>query len=195
MKPNPILLVHGIDDSGNRFAQLYALLVQKGFGPVSAMNIIPPNGSIPMEVMAEQVAEAVEKLRHNNANIQVDIVAYSMGSLVTRYYLQRMGGKSLVHRFISIAGPHHGTLTAYLRDNAGCRQMRPGSTFLKNLNEDGDPWGGMEVFSFWTPLDLMIFPAVTSRLPRANNRRFCVLAHPLTVSDPRLMDAVIKALT
>jgi len=158
------------------------------------MNILPPDGTLAIESMAEQVAGAVQGLLKEHSARQVDIVAYSMGSLVTRYYLQRLGGKAVVRRFVSIAGPHHGTLAAYLRNNLACRQMRPGSAFLNDLNGDEDLWGGVEVVSYWTPLDLMIFPAVTSRLARADNRRFWVLAHPFTVSDQRLMEAVVKTL-
>ena len=195
MAYNPILLVHGIDDTGSRFARLSAFLTENGLGPVYAMDINPPDGSIAMEAMAEQVASAVQMLLRTHSARQVDITAYSMGTLAVRYYIQRLGGKTRVGRFVSLAGPHHGTLAAYLRGNAGCRQMRPGSPFLADLNGDEDPWGGVEVFSFWTPLDLMIFPASTSRLPGAKNRRFFVLVHPFTVSDPRVMKAVAEALS
>jgi len=195
MQPNPILLVHGIDDSGSRFARLSSFLTENGLGPVLAMDIHPPDASIPMEAMAGQVASAVQTLLQTHSARQVDIAAYSMGTLAVRYYIQRLGGKTRVRRFVSLAGPHHGTLAAYLRENAGCRQMRPGSAFLADLNRDEDPWGRVEVFSFWTPLDLMIFPAGTSRLTGAKNRRFFVLAHPLMVSDPQVMQAAALALS
>jgi len=194
MKPLPVLLLPGIDDTSKRFARLQTLLEQNGFNPVLTTQFIPPDGSISMEAMAGQVSKAVQGLMQTSQMEQIDIVAYSMGTLAVRYYLQCLGGKQVVRRFISIAGPHHGTLTAYLRKNAGCGQMRPGSPFLMDLNADEDPWGKTEVFSYWTPFDLMSFPANTARLPWAYNRRFFVLAHPFTVSDRGVMAAVLQAL-
>jgi triacylglycerol esterase/lipase EstA (alpha/beta hydrolase family) len=118
-----------------------------------------------------------------------------MGALAVRYFLQRQGGGSLVRRFISIAGPHHGTLTAFLRQNIGCRQMRPGSDLLRDLNSDMDPWGVVKVFSFWSPLDLTVIPATSSLLNQSLNRAFIVGLHPWMVSDKRVIAAVIQTLS
>ena len=160
----PILLVHGIDDSGARFSRMKAALVGRGLGPVRAMDIVPSDASISIEGMASQVRDAACALQRKTCAPRIDLVAFSMGALVARYFLQRQGGRSVVRRFISIAGPHHGTLIAYLRQNEGSRQMRPGSALLRGLNADVNPWGDVEVFSFWTPLDLMVIPATSSRL-------------------------------
>ncbi|MCE1254737.1 MAG: lipase [Anaerolineae bacterium] len=194
MKQHPVLLVHGIDDNQQRLKRLRHFLIKKGLPFVFGMDILPPDASIGFEVMAEQVKTAAEDLAATANSHKIDIVAYSMGTLAVRYFLQRLGGKKWVRRFISIAGPHHGTYMAYLRQNRGCRQMRPGSSFLNDLNLEPLPWGQVEVFSFWSPLDLMIIPPGTSRLAGAINRLFWVPAHPLTVSDPHIMKAVWQAL-
>jgi hypothetical protein len=39
----------------------------------------------------------------------VTIVAHSMGSLVARYYVERLNGKSKVARLIFLGGPHYGS--------------------------------------------------------------------------------------
>jgi triacylglycerol lipase len=191
----PVLLVHGIDDTGLRFSRLKSFLLQRGLKQVFAMDIIPSDASISMEAMADQVKDAAADLQQLTAAEKIDIVAYSMGTLASRYFLQCMGGKNRVRRYISIAGPHHGTWTAYFRQNEGCRQMRPGSDFLNTINRDPDPWGDVDVYSFRSLLDLMIVPSFTSILPKAHNRAFWVAAHPLTVSDKWIMEAVWQALT
>ena len=191
----PVLLVHGIDDTGRRFAHLKAYLMARGLPRVCAMDIIPADASISIQSMAAQVQQAALAVEQTASSGKIDIVAYSMGTLAVRYFIQRLGGKNQVRRFISIAGPHHGTLAAWLRQNEGCRQMRPGSAFLKEINSDRQPWGEVAVYSFWLLLDLMIFPSITSILPGARNRAFLVAAHPLTVSDKRVMQAVWQALT
>ena len=194
MNTTPILLVHGIDDTGIRFKRVRSFLLAKGFVTVTAMDILPPDGSISIEKMASQVQEATQALQRATQSEKIDIVAYSMGALATRYFIQRQGGCSMVRRFISLAAPHHGTYMAHFRGGAGCRQMRPGSSLLRDLNGDPDPWGKVSVHSFWSPLDLMIVPASSSQLSQADNRTFAVLIHPWIASDPRVMACIAQTL-
>jgi len=117
-----------------------------------------------------------------------------MGALAARYFLQKLGGKHIVRRFVSISGPHHGTVNAWLRPGAGCRQMRPNSRFLQDLNRDPDPFGEVEVFSFYTPYDLMILPSRSSILNGARNHAFKVWLHPLMTFDHKVIEAVARSL-
>jgi len=190
----PILLVHGIDDTGARFAKMQTALRAQGFESVHAMNIIPPDASISFATMGEQIRDSVAELLQQTGASKVDIVAYSMGALAVRHFLQRLEGRLSVRRFISLAAPHHGTLTAYLRQNAGTREMRPGSSFLHNLNDRDNPLGDVKLYSFWTPMDLMVLPRSSCRLEDAHNRAFRVLFHPWMTSDQRVIDAVAQTL-
>jgi triacylglycerol lipase len=190
----PVLLVHGIDDSGVRFRKLRTFLQAQGFEPVYAMDIIPPDGSISFEAMGKQIQDSVIALQQKTGAQKVDIVAYSMGALAVRHFLHRLDGRLSVRRFISLAGPHHGTLMAYFRQNVGSRQMRPGSQFLQELNAEGGKWGDVEIHSFWSRWDLMVFPATSSILEQAYNRTFNVLVHPWMTSDRRVMEAVVQTL-
>ncbi len=153
----PVLLIHGIDNSGKRLNIMRSALLKRGFNPVEAMDIFPSDASISFQEMGTQVQEAAVRLLDSSHATKIDMVAYSMGALAARYFLQKLGGKHIVRRFVSISGPHHGTVNAWLRPGAGCRQMRPNSRFLQDLNRDPDPFGEVEVFSFYTPYDLMNF--------------------------------------
>ncbi|MBN1538361.1 MAG: hypothetical protein JW908_16610 [Anaerolineales bacterium] len=190
----PVLLVHGIDNSSKRLRTMQRALLQRGFSSVVAMDIVPSNGSIRFEAMGKQVRDAAFQLLHSTGAPKIDIVAYSMGALAARYFIQRLGGKSMVRRFVSISGPHHGTFNAYFRLNTGCRQMRPNSDFLIALNSDIDPFGDVAVFSFYTPYDLMVLPGKSSIIPGAHNRAFPVLLHPLMTFDRRVIEAVAQTL-
>jgi triacylglycerol lipase len=194
MSTHPVLFVHGIFDSGARFGKMQAALSARGFNAMVAMNIAPPDASISMEAMAAQVQTAVHAFQQSTDAAKVDIVAFSMGTLAVRYFLQRLGGRDIVKRFISISGPHHGTWTAYLGWNIGSRQMQPGSAFLQELNSEPNPWGDVKVFSFWTPYDRTIIPPHSSLLPGAQNRTFNVLIHHWMLSDKQVIDAVVEAL-
>jgi triacylglycerol lipase len=189
----PILLVHGIFDTGKRFSTMQAALCARGLDKVRAMNIVPRDASISMEAMAAQVQAEVQAFQQSTGAEKVDIVAFSMGALVVRCFLQKRGGRADIRRFVSISGPHHGTWTAYLGWNAGSRQMQPGSVFLQELNSQSDPWGDVKVFSFWTPYDRTIIPPSSSILPGAQNRTFNVLIHHWMLSDKQVIQAVAGA--
>jgi len=81
---HPVLLVHGINDTGARFDKMRSVLQARGFGPVHAMNITPPDASITLEVMGEQVMDAVRLFKETAEAQKVDIVAFSMGALAVR---------------------------------------------------------------------------------------------------------------
>lgn len=190
----PVLLVHGINDTGARFDKMRSALRAHGFDSVSAMNITPPDASITLEAMGEQVMEAVRECRQTAGAQKIDIVAFSMGALAVRHALQNVGGLPFVRRLVTVSAPHHGTLTAYLSRKSGVTQMRPGSRFLRDLNAGGGWWGDLEVFSFWSPLDLVVIPATSSVLADAHNQAFRVALHSRMLSDDRVIGAVIQAL-
>jgi pimeloyl-ACP methyl ester carboxylesterase len=55
---------------------------------------------------AQRLAEAVERWQ---VKAPITIIAHSLGTLVTRYYVERLGGKQSVERIILMGGPHYGT--------------------------------------------------------------------------------------
>lgn len=54
---------------------------------------------------ARKLAEAVDNW---GVNLPITLIGYSLGSLVSRYYVEHYGGKSKVERLILLGGPHHG---------------------------------------------------------------------------------------
>jgi triacylglycerol esterase/lipase EstA (alpha/beta hydrolase family) len=191
----PVLLVHGIDDDARTLAPLADGLTRAGFQDVQIVELKPNNGDAPIPVLAGQVAEAAGNLRARTGSARVDVVGFSMGALVSRYYLQRLEGRHHVRRFVSISGPHAGTLMGWLRANPGARDMRPGSELLRGLAADEAPFGDVQVFNLWTPFDLMIIPAGSSRLSGARERTIPVILHPLMLRDGRVLRSVEEALT
>jgi len=189
----PVLLVHGIWDDGARFDRMTEALTERELGPVAALDLKPNDGRAPIERLAAQVEEAAAPLLEDAGRI--DLVGFSMGALVSRYWLQRMGGKTRTRRFVSISGPHAGTLTAWAMPFDGVRQMRPNSALLEDLASDDDPWGDVEVHTVWTPFDLMILPPRSSRLAQAYaDHRLPVPMHRFMITDRRALDRVAEIL-
>jgi triacylglycerol lipase len=189
---HPVLLVHGIWKSGRAFRAMERYLTKRGFA-VHTIDLVPNDGRAPIETLARQVEAFVEA--RIPAGAPLDLVGFSMGGVVSRYYLQRLGGIERVRRFVTISSPHHGTLTAYLRRLPGALQMRPKSEFLRDLDSDVQMLERIDVTSIWTPLDLMILPSDSSRLPIGREVLVAAPVHALMLHDPRSLRAVADALS
>jgi triacylglycerol esterase/lipase EstA (alpha/beta hydrolase family) len=190
-KRHPVLLVHGINDTGAVFNKMARYLGKQG-RIVSALDLLPNNGSELLDKLAQQVAYYVNT---NFAPEQpLDIVSFSMGGIVSRYYIQRLGGIERVRRFITISSPHNGTNIAYLAWLKGALQMQPNSDFLNDLNSDVEMLKRLNFTSIWTPYDLMIVPAESSRMPFGKEVILPVALHPWMLTDKRTLEVVAAAL-
>ncbi|MEM9769429.1 MAG: alpha/beta fold hydrolase [Cyanobacteria bacterium P01_D01_bin.71] len=188
----PVLLIHGIDDTVEIFAALKRYLGDRGWSNIHALNLRPNNGDVGLDILAEQIRDYID---HHLADApHLDIVGFSMGGIVARYYLQRLNGLKQVRRFITLSSPHNGTWTGYLRFNTGAAQMRPNSAFLQDLNRTIEELQQVEFTSLWTPYDLMILPVNSSRLPVGTMITVPVLAHPLMVTDQRSLKIIADLL-
>ncbi len=185
----PVVLVHGIWDSARRIAPLAHELTRRGIASVVAIDLLPPWGAARIETLAEQLARFVERTRQQHGSPQVDIVGFSMGGLVTRVYLEQLGGAPYVHRFVSISAPHGGTLSAYALPLAGGRQMRPRSALLRALGDDVSHLSTVNVHCVYTPYDLTVLPGDSGVLRGARSvHRVPVALHRWMLSDARVLD-------
>jgi triacylglycerol lipase len=188
---NPVVLLHGIFDSAAVLDCLCAFLRQRGW-VTHTFNLVPRFGQAGIDVLARQVADYVGKTFAPGEKI--DLVGFSMGGLVARYYLQRLGGLERVSRLVTISSPHRGTWTAFLLGNVGVRQMRPGSAFLTDLDKDRQVLKRIRFTTIWTPWDLMILPAASSVIPEGRPVRISVGWHRGMVRDRRVLREVERAL-
>ncbi|MBD2444489.1 triacylglycerol lipase [Dolichospermum sp. FACHB-1091] len=189
---NPVLLVHGINDTGAVFDKMALYLRQRGLS-VYTVDLVPNNGAEVLDKLAQQVANYINAIF--TPEQPLDLVGFSMGGIVSRYYIQRLGGIERVQRFISISSPHKGTVIAYGSWLPGCVQMRPNSHFLEDLNSDVQMLKKINFTSIWTPYDLMILPATSSQLGIGKEVTLPVLLHPLMLTDTRSLEIVAEALT
>ncbi len=187
----PVLLVHGLKDDARKMEPMARYLRSQGWA-VCTLSLRPSWGQLGLEALAQQVAAEAD--RRFAPGQKFDLVAFSMGGLVSRYYLQRLGGLDRVGRFITLSTPHHGTWLAYLIPNAGCRQMRPGSAFLKDLASDEARLKQVRFTSFWTPFDLIIIPSRSSEVNGARNLKKWIALHPLMVWQTRCLQALAAEL-
>jgi pimeloyl-ACP methyl ester carboxylesterase len=142
-----VVLIHGLDDPGFMWRDLIPAL--RGRGLTVARFEYPNDG--PISDSADLFAAALRELRNRDVET-VDIVAHSMGGLVTRDVLTRKayydgdgaGTEDLpaVDRFIMLGTPNHGSNMARLR---GLGELREhlyrafnGDVPAFSFGEDGD---------------------------------------------------------
>jgi triacylglycerol lipase len=190
---NPVLLVHGIIRTSSVFRTMLPYLTQLGWS-VYTVDLTPNNATRGLDQMAAQLAGLVDELFAPEQPF--DLVGLSMGGLVTRYYVQRLGGIDRVQRFISISAPNQGTWAAYLWNRCACIQMRPGSDFLNDLNQDAQMLERINFTFLWTPWDAIIIPARNSQMPVGREVKLSnVFAHACMVANPHSLEALAAALS
>ena len=189
---NPVLLIHGITDTTLVFRQMTEYLIAQGWS-VHSFNLTPNNGAMPLEKLAVQVADYVTKTF--DPKQPLDLIGFSMGGIVSRYYIQRLGGIERVQRFISISAPNNGTLTGYLSGRPGCAQMRPGSPLLRDLNQDSEMLDRLNFTVIWTPFDLMIVPPSSSQMQVGKEVIVQAPLHSWMLADEQCLKAVAAALS
>ena len=187
-----VVMAHGFWDTGSVFWALARDLRAAGHLPHHP-TLRPRDGRLGLMDLASKLSKEIEA--RVPAGQKVALVGFSMGTLVSRVYLQRLNGLQRVHTFFSIAGPHAGTRTAYLYPGQATREMRPESALLRELNADIGVLSGLPVYSYWTPYDFMILPATSSLLPVGQNIRVPCWLHPLMVWNRTVRSHILQTLS
>ena len=164
----PVVFVHGLADRPSIFSKLQNGLRGCGAGPLvtATYNVLNPD----IRVAAHMLDEQVERVRKQNGGRPVCLVGHSMGGLIARYYVQRLGGDAHVPLVITLATPHSGTAMAlWAPPHPVLRQLRPGSPLLAELAE---PCAGCrsQFVAFYSNLDEAIIPSSRGRLEHPDLR-------------------------
>ncbi len=157
----PILLVHGLVDNRSVFTLLRRALRRRGFGRVMTLNYSPFTHDV--RAAAARLGELVERTCEETGYERVHVVGHSLGGVVARYYVQRMGGSARVHTVCTLGSPHAGTWAAHLLPHRLVRQLRPGSELMQELAEPA-PGCPTRFVSFWSDLDQLIVPQRNARI-------------------------------
>jgi triacylglycerol lipase len=186
-----VALVHGILDTGRKFRRLQRHLEGLGHHCL-APSLKPSDGRHGLLPLAEQLAATVD--RTWGADAPFALVGFSMGGLISRLYLQELGGHARVDRFFAIAAPMRGSLLAWTFWGDGARQMRPGSPLLQRLDAGAGRLDGIRLYAYWTPFDAVIVPATSARWALAESRRIPALCHPCMLWHPQLLADIARRL-
>ena len=187
-----VVLVHGYQDTGKVMGKLADHLSREGHECL-VPTLHPHDAREGLPMMANQLQSVIEEKLHGEERFA--LVGFSMGSLISRYYLQELGGHQRAKAFFSISGPHLGTWAAYLHSGEGVNQMRPGSSFLNNLENSSHRLESLPITNYWTPFDLIVIPVVSSRWKMGEEICIPSILHHKIISDPRLMKDLSRRLS
>jgi len=157
----PIVLVHGWVDNRSVFTLLRRALQRRGFGRVVTMNYNVLTNDVPRA--ARRLAALVDELCEETGHEQVHVVGHSMGGLVARYYVQRLGGDARVHTLATLGTPHSGTRAAHLMPGRAVRDLRVGSKVIRELMEPA-PGCRTRFVAFWSDLDELVVPKRSAQI-------------------------------
>ena len=151
------LILDGIWGSHSRWERLRSRIATE-VGPCRIWRY-DNSGRASIESLAAALSLEVKRI-----NAPVNLVGYSMGGLVVREALRQVPGLK-VRRVALLNSPNYGSAAARLLPLSACREMRPGSAFLKQLN--AAPWK-YPTLATWCPYDLMVFPGSSGRWKKAS---------------------------
>ncbi len=157
----PILLVHGMIDNRMIFAVLRRRLKRRGFGRIFSINYSPTTNDI--RGAARDLSGAIEELVARTGYERIHVVGHSLGGLIARYYVQRLGGDERVHTLVTLGSPHAGSLLAHALPVQLGRQLRPGSDLYAELAQPA-PGCRTRFVAYYSDLDQIVVPHTNGRL-------------------------------
>ena len=180
---NPILFVHGYTSNASAWDTMKSRFLADGWESnylyAYTFSSTKSNASI-----AQDVANRVNEIKAATGAAKVDIIAHSMGSLSSRYYLKNLRGTANVDDWVSLGGPNHGTTWAYgCFFFSPCNQMLPGSSFLNQLNSVDETPGAVTYGTWWSPCDELINPDTNTILSGATNTQTSCMSHSSLRTD------------
>jgi triacylglycerol lipase len=215
--PRPVVLVHGLGATQSaNWSYMAPRLASAGYcvfsltygvDPRTAAWPYAPGGVVRMEQSATELQAFVDRVLAATGAGEVDLVGHSEGTVMPRYYLERLGGAAKVDGFVALTplwrGTNLGGLAALRLSSppslsqpvvdlvasfcGSCPQFLRGSEYLSDLNADGEAVPGVRHTSIVTRYDLLVVP-YTSGLMRDGGRNIVLQRRcPLNLSDHALV--------
>jgi triacylglycerol lipase len=185
----PILFVHGWNSSGSVWTTMISRFKADGYTDAE-LNSWSYNTSQSNKTTAAEVAAKVDEIRAATGAAKVDIIAHSMGSLNSRWYVKFLGGVDTVDEWVSLGGPNHGTDTANWCFQTSCYEMRIGSSFLQDLNAGDETPGSVRYGTWWSPCDTVINPDSSVPVSGGTNTQTACISHSDLYEDATVYDQV-----
>ena len=188
----PIVLIHGLWNNSEIFKQVFKKL-DKHKVEYFAPTLLHKFGMVSIKELAKSLDKEI--VYNLGTETEIDIVGFSMGGIIGRYWIKKLKGFKRTKRFISIGSPHKGTLTAQIIPRypfKGISEMKINSGLLKELSLENNRLDYIDCISFYTIWDLMVFPGWNAYLPRGKKISLNILKHKNLVRNPYAVNEIVK---
>jgi triacylglycerol esterase/lipase EstA (alpha/beta hydrolase family) len=186
--PRPVVLVNGTFSNAIISWNAFSPLLKNNGYCVYTFNygglIAGQIGAIgPVAASAGELKTKVDQVLASTGASKVDIVGWSQGGMMPRYYLKNLGGAAKTNALVGLSPSNHGTTLDGLATLAGfipgaldlvnaacpaCRDQVVGSPFLTALNAGGDTVPGVKYTVIQTRFDEVVTPYTSAYLSGAN---------------------------
>tara|TARA_B100000886_G_scaffold15964_1_gene10221 strand:- start:263 stop:856 length:594 start_codon:yes stop_codon:yes gene_type:complete len=190
-KRNPIILIHGLWNNSSIFSSLTSKLDEIGI-EYYAPTLEHSYGMISIIDLTIKLNELI--LEKYGLEKELDILGFSMGGVIGRYWIQKFNGYKRTRRFISIGSPHKGTLIAQLVPKypfKGISEMKIKSKFLLELAKNDIFLNDIECINLFTRWDLMVFPGWWTNLNLGKKISLKVFKHRNLVRNESALEKII----
>ena len=201
IEPHPILFVHGINGSSANYDVMIQRFADSGW-PADLLFVFDakdPKWGCNVD-NAAAIAALVESILAQTGNTRIDLVAHSMGTISTRYYLKFLEGHQFVNTYVTLGGMNHGLFSPCLApDFLGVcvwQEICQWGAFVAQLNEDPATPGALHWVSMYGTADTVI-PNSSSELEGAENIAFDGVEHSGPdglLEVPEVYDEVLRVL-
>lgn len=189
----PIVLVHGLGGNRGLWSPLRLYLRMNGHRRIYAFGY--EDGTI--EEHAEDLKRFVHAVLRATDERQIDIVAHSLGGMISRYGIQRLGLSREVRCLVTLATPHQGTYAAQYANTTLTRSLRPESDVIRDLNRDDLAGCSTRLYAIHSNRDVYVVPAKGMKHPDAENIFLSDVSHSQYLVSPqvfRVVNACLKGL-
>jgi pimeloyl-ACP methyl ester carboxylesterase len=187
----PVVLVHGLGGNRGLWLPLRLFLKINGHRRIYAFGY--EDGAI--EEHAEELKSFVASVLQTTGEQQVDVVAHSLGGIIARYVIQRLGFANRVRTLVTMATPHQGTYAAQYANTTLTRSLRPRSDVISDLNQEDLAGYPIRFFSIYSNRDVYVVPAEGMTHAGAENIFLPEVSHSQYLVSPKVFRVVASCLT
>lgn len=162
---DPVLLVPGFSGQDIVYWNVFRRRLEADGFPVFTVTF-PGLGLQDFQASGDQLENRIEEVLDATGAEGVKLVGHSLGGLVIREVTQNRSPDD-IQVCATLGTPHKGTLTSALAlIRPACRQMWPGSSYLRELN---DQPLDVPFVNVYTKRDSLVVPYGNARFPPAEN--------------------------
>ena len=188
---NPLILIHGLWNTSDIFSSIILKLDEMGieyFAPT-----LKHNYGISSIVELTNLLDNLI-LEKYGLEKELDILGFSMGGIIGRYWIKKFNGYKRTRLFITVGTPHNGTLTSQFVPRypfRGISEMKINSFLLRDLSKYDYLLKDINCISFYTNWDLMVFPGWRANLNSGEKISLKIYKHKNLVRNPKAVEKIV----